>query len=189
MLIFFLPISFTPPPTIEFHSLFERDPLKVFTDIRPSNSNASSSYGSLAKTTYTIRQHWAAEQLRSRHRRMHGLHGRLSLNQSIASDDAYEKERQQEQNGHLSPFTHSMDNRYTDRAEVVTVFRSFFDLIWALYGVIFEVNSEIKSTTQYESMNRDLLLLESPFFEIPLAQKIATTYRMRQSYNCLAPNV
>ena len=61
---------------------------------------------------------------------------------------------------------------------------SVFD---TLYGMLFGSSEHITSTTQYSSLHRDLLLLESPDFEVSLTRKISTAARMRVSYKCLAP--
>jgi hypothetical protein len=60
-------------------------------------------------------------------------------------------------------------------------------LLRAFAGLLLGPSEELTSTTQFASLNRDISLLESPDFEVSLDRKVATSTRMRTTYNCLMP--
>lgn len=57
--------------------------------------------------------------------------------------------------------------------------RSAQQLLVALFKVIFGSSELSKPMTQFDSLNKDLLLLEAPDFEVNLTRKLAVTSRMR----------
>lgn len=65
--------------------------------------------------------------------------------------------------------------------------RSIRNLMLALFEIIFGTNELMTVTTQYNSLKRDIRLLEAPEFEVSMDRKIKTATRMRASYHCFSP--
>ena len=61
-------------------------------------------------------------------------------------------------------------------------------LAHSLYRAIVGNSDWIFPTTLYKSMNKDIVLLESPDFEVSIARKIAITSRMRRTFRILSPS-
>lgn len=57
----------------------------------------------------------------------------------------------------------------------------------AVYNMMFDNNELKSSTTRFNSINRDIQLLEEPDFIVSNSSKIYTVARMRVSYKSLAP--
>lgn len=74
---------------------------------------------------------------------------------------------------------------YLKYSSVKKCFNSAFELLKAIYTVIFGENELKSETTQYQSINKDILLLENPNSEIPVETKLVVAKRMRISYRSL----
>mmetsp|Transcript_8833 Transcript_8833/g.14697 ORF Transcript_8833/g.14697 Transcript_8833/m.14697 type:complete len:1052 (-) Transcript_8833:209-3364(-) len=69
-----------------------------------------------------------------------------------------------------------------------TLWSTLSSFMNSLYTMLFGgYNEFLTHTTQYNSLHRDITLLESPEFEVSLERKLCTAARMRVSYNCLLP--
>jgi len=68
-----------------------------------------------------------------------------------------------------------------------TFYATLRSLLRTLYTMAFGSNELLTHTTMYNSLHRDISLLESPDFEVSLQRKINTASRMRVSYHCLLP--
>jgi hypothetical protein len=66
-------------------------------------------------------------------------------------------------------------------------FRSVKALFSSFYQLIFGSNELLSNTTVYESLNKDISLLEGADNEVSLGRKLEVTKRMRRSYRMFTP--
>jgi hypothetical protein len=66
-------------------------------------------------------------------------------------------------------------------------YTSITSMSYSFYNLIFGSNELLSNTTVYESLNKDISLLEGPETEISLLRKLQVTKRMRRSYRMFAP--
>ena len=100
---------------------------------------------------------------------------------SIASLKSKSRNKR-DHNNILSSVISSNNNLVNNSIWSFSYWRGFF---MAIINCIYYQN-ELSSTTQYSSINKDLLILESPDFEVSIARKLYTVNRMRISYKCLS---
>jgi hypothetical protein len=65
--------------------------------------------------------------------------------------------------------------------------QSGLEILQAAYTLLFGSNELLSTTTQHRSLNKDILMLESPDDMVSLAVKLDTARRMRLSYKILSP--
>jgi hypothetical protein len=76
---------------------------------------------------------------------------------------------------------------YTVRNAFFHSWQQSKSLIFSTYQLLFGSNELVPSTNVYESINKDISILESPDNEISIIRKIEVTKRMRRSYKMLSP--